>query len=168
MIRKQKAYAASRVLSFQGPRKHFTFQNYITAHQKAHNELDACKEPVPETKKVTDFLEGISDPTMSARLANVYGDEGKLGEFTKCQLYLQTIAASTSVHKKTQRGREVAGIEGDSDKTANRKPKKLEAKSYPRHIWDLFSESEKAHVTGLRRKEKKERTGKKRKEKGKQ
>ena len=31
----------------------------MNIHQEAHNELLDLEEPVPETKKVTDFLKGI-------------------------------------------------------------------------------------------------------------
>jgi hypothetical protein len=139
------------VLSYQGPRKHFTFQNYITPHQKAHNELKDCKEPVPETKKVTDFIAGISDPTLSAGLANVYGDVAKLADFTLCQQYLQTIVSSTSVHKRNQRGQEVAGV-GEEDPDRNAKKRKLKAKSYPGHVWASFTEAKKEKIRGLREK----------------
>jgi hypothetical protein len=53
MIQKQKAYTVLSVLSFQGPRKHFTFQHNIVAHEKAHNELDTCKDLRPRGSRIS-------------------------------------------------------------------------------------------------------------------
>ena len=42
----------------------FTFQAYVHCHQKAHNILADLDKPIAETKKVTDSLNGISDPPL--------------------------------------------------------------------------------------------------------
>jgi hypothetical protein len=155
MIRKQKAYTALKNLAFTGPRKHWTFSQYVTGHQKAHNELEACREPVPETKKVTDFLGGIADPSLNAGLANVYGDVAKLQSFEACQQYLSTIVASTNVHKRNlQAARGVAGL-GTGDDVRDRKKPKLEARNYPLHQWKLFTPAEQKKINLLRQQQKK-------------
>lgn len=159
MIRKQKAYTALKNLAFTGPRKHWTFSQYVTGHQKAHNELEACAEPVPETKKVTDFLGGIADPSLNAGLANVYGDTAKLQSFEACQQYLSTIVASTNVHKRNLNAtRGVAamhGYSGGEDGGQARKKPRLEAKNYPLHQWKMFSPAEQKKITLLRQTKKK-------------
>jgi hypothetical protein len=155
IIRKQKAYTALKGLAFTGPKKHWTFTQYVTAHQKAHNELSACHEAVPETKKVTDFLGGITDPGLGAGLANVYGDMAKLGSFETCQQYLSTIVASTSVHKRNlqaTRGVSALGADGGPIK----KPR-LEAKDYPLAQWKLFSPAEQSKIRQLRQQKKAKR-----------
>jgi hypothetical protein len=154
MIRKQKAYTALKNLAFTGPRKHWTFSQYVTGHQKAHNELEACHEPVPETKKVTDFLGGITDPSLGAGLANVYGDIQKLQSFETCQQYLCTIVASTNVHKRNlNAARSVAGTETEA--SAGRKKPRLEAKNYPLEQWKMFSPAEQKKINLLRQQKKK-------------
>jgi hypothetical protein len=152
MIRKQKAYSAIRNLAFAGPKKHWSFSQYVTAHQKAHNELASCFEPVPETKKVTDFLGGITDPSLSAGLANVYGDTAKLVSFEDCQQYLSTIVASTNVHKRNQQQMRGVGALGGHD-DGNKKPK-LEARDYPLNQWKMFSPEEQKKIRQLRFKKK--------------
>jgi hypothetical protein len=61
MIRKQKAYTALKNLAFTRPRKHWTFAQYVTGHQKAHNDLESCSELVPETKKALQIQASIPD-----------------------------------------------------------------------------------------------------------
>jgi len=102
MIRKQKAYASLGALAFSGPRKTFSFQHYVTAHMKCHNELAICGEPVSESKKVTDFIAGISDTTLSSGIAHVWGDQNLLTSFKECQLYLSKVAAASKIHKRMQ------------------------------------------------------------------
>jgi hypothetical protein len=63
--RKNEAYANIAGSRYKGIRKQFTFfQQYVAIHQAAHNELQDCNEPMPETKKVSDFLAGISDSSL--------------------------------------------------------------------------------------------------------
>jgi hypothetical protein len=165
MIRKQKAYTALKNLAFTGPRKHWTFSQYVTGHQKAHNELEACSEPVPETKKVTDFLGGITDPSLGAGLANVYGDTNKLQSFEACQQYLSTIVASTNVHKRNiNAARGVAGLGTGDDEHGGRKKPRLEAKNYPLHQWKMFTPAEQKKINLLRQ-QKKKNDGKKKERK---
>jgi hypothetical protein len=64
---------------------------------------------------------------------------------------LQTITSSTSVHKRNQRGREVAGVRED-DPDRNAKKRKLEAKSYPGPVWASFTGAKKEEIRGLREK----------------
>lgn len=73
-VRKQKAYKSLRETIFSGPRNNWSFTEYVTKHLKSHNELAVCGEDASDTKKVRDFLEGITDPTLSSGLSNVYGE----------------------------------------------------------------------------------------------
>jgi len=59
---KAAAYQAITKANYQGPRRNFEFSTYVTIHQRAHQDLARYNEPVPELKKVRDFLEGITDP----------------------------------------------------------------------------------------------------------
>jgi hypothetical protein len=99
MIRKQKAYAQLQTLRFSGPYKSWTFAQYIKEHQTQHTELHDCQKPVPEPKKVTDFLARITESSLGNGLLFVYSNPNLLGNFDDCQKYLQTIAASTCIHR---------------------------------------------------------------------
>jgi len=59
---KQECYDSILKVIYQGNRRNFTFNNYVTIHQQAHQDLARLGEPVPENKKVLDFLNGITDP----------------------------------------------------------------------------------------------------------
>jgi hypothetical protein len=153
IIRKQTAYARLATLRFQGPRKSWTFSQYIKEHQTQHNELADCKEPVPESKKVTDFLSGISDSSLGNGLAHVYGDHNLLTNFNSCQKYLQTIAASTQVHQLMQgRGhdREVSstGRDGGKGKLKGGKRKQVRHNEYisPDNKWKKMSRDERSAI----------------------
>ena len=103
LTRKQAAYAAIASSAYLGPRKGFTFASYVTLHQSAHNELLDLEEPVSESKKVTDFLKGIRDPTLNTGKSIVLGDPTKLGDFEECQQYLSTVVQNMSAQTKAER-----------------------------------------------------------------
>jgi hypothetical protein len=66
--REAKAYAMVTTALLTGKGK-FSFDQYVVGrHQQAHNELFFLKEPVTETKKVTNFLAGICNCS-----PNLYG-----------------------------------------------------------------------------------------------
>jgi hypothetical protein len=89
--RKASAYAKISAAHYNGQHKTFTFDNYVEAHQSAHNTLADLGEAVPETKKVTDFLAGITDSRLSGAKDLVLGDAQKLQDFEACQQYFKTI-----------------------------------------------------------------------------
>jgi hypothetical protein len=74
LTRRQSAYASIASSAYLGPRKGFTFASYVTLHQSAHNEPLDLEEPVSESKKVTDFLKGIRDPSLNTGKSIVLGD----------------------------------------------------------------------------------------------
>jgi hypothetical protein len=64
LTRKAKqVYASITSVTFRGQCRGFTFANYVTVHQEAHNELFDLEEPMSESKKVTDFLKGSRSPS---------------------------------------------------------------------------------------------------------
>lgn len=103
LTRKQSAYASIASSAYLGPRKGFTFSSYVTLHQSAHNELLDLEEPVSESKKVTDFLKGIRDPTLNTGKSIVLGDPLKLANFEECQQYLSTVVQNMSAQTKAER-----------------------------------------------------------------
>jgi hypothetical protein len=76
--RKAEAYTSIEKASFSGMSRKFTFDMYVSAHLLGHNELSLLGEPVSESKKVTDFLAGITVPSLSTAKENVIGCVAKL------------------------------------------------------------------------------------------
>ena len=56
--RKNAAYLSIRQSNYRGACKAFIFAQYVAIHQNAHNELEDCGEAMPESKKVSDFING--------------------------------------------------------------------------------------------------------------
>jgi hypothetical protein len=95
ILRKTKAYASIKNAIFRGLRKGHTFAHYVTTHQVAHNELIDLDEMISETKKVTDFLAGIQDPSLEVGMTVILSDPAMLEDFGACQQYLSTILIQT-------------------------------------------------------------------------
>lgn len=156
-MRKTSAYTALSSLLYEGPKKNWTFAHFVTAHQKHYNVLLDCGEPVPETKKVTDFISRITDPTLQAAISNVWGDQTKLSSFTECHQYLAKVAAGAKITAQTSRKRRMGKV--TTDTTSSKKKPKLEAKSYPKHVWyNVFTADDRKKVDEMR-KEKKAKQG---------
>lgn len=71
---------------------------YVGKHHQqvqARYELLFLKEPVPETKKVTDFYASIFDPKLETATNLVWlGNERKLTNFELCQQHFKTMTKS--------------------------------------------------------------------------
>lgn len=82
--------------------KGFSFANYVTLCQTAHIELMDLDEPaVSESKKVTDFLEGICDDSkLTTGKSIVLGDPANLGNLEECQQYLSFIVQDMAAQRK--------------------------------------------------------------------
>jgi hypothetical protein len=73
---------------------------YVSAHLISHNGLNLLGEPISESKKVTDFLAGITAPSLSSTAKeNVIGDVTKLENFDACQQYTKQILLAQKAHK---------------------------------------------------------------------
>ena len=103
LMRKAKAYASMTSAAYRGQRRGYTFDNYVSVHQEAHNELFDLEVEVPESKKVTDFLKGIQDPQLQVGKQIVLGDPKKMGNFEECQQYLGTLIQNTGIQAKMER-----------------------------------------------------------------
>jgi hypothetical protein len=64
-LRKQQAYKRIADSHCSGERTRFSFTDFVIVHQEGRNVLQECHEPVSEGKKVTDFLDRISDERIS-------------------------------------------------------------------------------------------------------
>ena len=104
---KNQAYASLKGAAYCGPHKAYTYQQYVALHQDAHNELENCNEAVPETKKVANFLAGISSPLLQMGLNIVMSDPMQLSNFDVTQQFLGTLVAYQANHnhiKNDERG----------------------------------------------------------------
>lgn len=102
--RKNQAYTALQQLQYSGPRRDWDLQAYVNGHLAAHNELDLLGEPVPASKKVTDFLNGISDDRLDGAKDHILGDPTKSGSFDAAQKYLVLVNSNKSLAAAKKRG----------------------------------------------------------------
>jgi hypothetical protein len=109
--RKASAYAKIATARYSGQKRAFTFDNYVEMHQAAYNTLSELGEAVPETKKVTDFLAGITDPRLSNAKDLILGDIAKLQDFEACQQYLKTLVYNKTTQEKHERN--IASVQGN-------------------------------------------------------
>ncbi len=112
--RKTAAYAKIATAKYSGQSKCFTLDQYIQIHQITHNTLADLEEPIPETKKVTDFLAGITDPRLNTSKDLILGDPAKLNNFETCQQYLKTVSFTKANQDILQRN--ISGMTGSSAK----------------------------------------------------
>jgi hypothetical protein len=65
LVENKKCNDATSKANYLGPRRNFDFSTYVAIHQQAHQDVHRHCEPVPENKKVCDFLHGIHEPQCS-------------------------------------------------------------------------------------------------------
>ena len=68
---KDAAYNLIWTSQYMDKKCHFNFEKYLTAHIKAHQDLADNGEPMPESRKVREFLDHINCNEMEASVANV-------------------------------------------------------------------------------------------------
>jgi hypothetical protein len=167
LTRKQGAYASIASSAYLAPRKGFTFANYVTLHQSAHNELLDLDEPVSESKKVTDFLKGIRDPTLNTGKSIDLGDPAKLGNFKECQQYLSTVVQNMAAQSKADR--HVSSVSTDGGGKGSSLVDRIKGGSYTDEQFRSLSEHDKKRVQKFRddakKKKKEKRQGRREKRK---
>jgi hypothetical protein len=161
--RKNKAYASIAGSRYKGVRKQFTFSQYVAIHQAAHNELEDCNEPMPETKKVSDFLAGISDSALDSGVTCILSDEKYSDDFEATQQFLGTLVANQIVHRQSKRGgddernassAEVSSKGGKKGNGKGKTKKKIEARFYDNEEWSKLTAEEKSQVIELKKQKK--------------
>jgi hypothetical protein len=160
LTRKQAAYASIASSAYLGPRKGFTFASYVTLHQSAHNELLDLDEPVSESKKVTDFLKGIRDPTLNTGKSIVLGDPVKLGDFEECQQYLSTVVQNMSAQMKSERQVSSALTDGGSKGQGSSLVDRVKGGAYSDEQFRSLSVEDKKRVQKYRDEAKRKRKAK--------
>jgi hypothetical protein len=97
--RKAEAYTSIEKALYPGHSAKYTFDMYVSAHLTGYNKLSLLGEPVSESKKVTDFLAGITAPSLTTAKENVIGDVTKLENFDACQQYMKQILLAQKARK---------------------------------------------------------------------
>jgi hypothetical protein len=85
---KQDCYQMITHANYQGPHRNYDFNTYVSTHQQAHQELPRLGEPVPENKKVRDFLSGISDPLCTSIKLTVLSSNTLMNNFLQAANYV--------------------------------------------------------------------------------
>jgi hypothetical protein len=161
---KAKAYTSIEKASYSGHLAKFTFDMYISAHLMSHNVLNLLGEPISESKKVIDFLAGITAPSLSTTKENVIGDVTKLENFDVCQQYLkQILLAQKACKGPSTTISSVNTINCDTNPTQGGGKKKKQktsstlTKHYTAEEWGKLSVEELARVMKLRKQKKAQR-----------
>ncbi len=87
---KASAYAAIKRAEYKGA-KNFDYELYRRIHTQAHSDLARYGEPVPEAKKVKDFLDGITDSSLQTAKYTIAGFSHLMGNFHDAANYIGNI-----------------------------------------------------------------------------
>ena len=124
-LTKDEAYNLIPTSQYIREKSHFNFEKYLTIHTKAHQDLVDNGEPMPESRKVRDFLDHINCNEMKTRVANVLADEGKSENFITTANYLSFFARKQmSLSETKNRGRSIgsASCKGRGGRSRGRRP----------------------------------------------
>jgi hypothetical protein len=87
---KQECYDSISKAIYKGNTRTFNFTTYVSIHQQAHQDLIHLYEPVPENKKVRDFLHAITDPQCANIKLNVLANPIYMNDFSLMINYCAT------------------------------------------------------------------------------
>ncbi len=85
---KQECYDSIAKATYQGTKRNFDFSTYVAIHQQAHQDLIRLGEPIPENKKVRDFLHGIIDPQCATIKLSVLANPTFMNNFPQAVNYM--------------------------------------------------------------------------------
>ena len=89
--RKTEAYKILDSTHYDGDKRNFDFETYVTRHQRAHEDLNAANEPMTESRKVSLFLSNITYTPLTSAVEVVRAQPGLLQDFTQTANYLARI-----------------------------------------------------------------------------
>jgi hypothetical protein len=137
--KKAAAYKAINDAYFKSGSTRYTFDNYIATLQKSFNMLERLKEPVPETKKVQDFIRGISCSELNAAISLIWNNNDLLNSFEKCSLYLKTVyenhviprtvAKQARISSTNTRGRDDGKSQAGDGRRNDREPRRSRSRN---------------------------------------
>jgi hypothetical protein len=165
LTRKEQAYNIIQTTRFDGPRRNFTFSNYVEKHSNAHAELFECHEEMSESRKVSLFLDSITDTRLLVGKNIVIGDAVKSASFQATQSYLSALAVRLKPKAGTRdpnrnvsdvstgKGRNTGKGKGKGDGKSFSKKGNLPLKNryYSSEEWfNILDDSERAIVNKLK------------------
>jgi hypothetical protein len=95
---KNAAYSSIKRAEYKGA-KNFDFDLYKKIHTQAHSDLKRYGGPVPETKKVKDFLDGITELALQPVKFTIAGFPNLMNNFTEASNYIGQIV---DLNKKSE------------------------------------------------------------------
>ena len=87
-IRMVVAYTIIKTWKYAGPTIIFSLSGYIQKHCSAHAKLAELRNQILESKKVDNFLKGLTNPRFKNIKENVIGYSLKNGNFTNYHQYI--------------------------------------------------------------------------------
>jgi hypothetical protein len=158
--RKEKALAQLQELSYSGPKKSWTLENYINGHLKAHNELLECGDPYSESQKIWMFLQNLNDPRVEPDKRYLSGHPDEYDTFEKVQQYLLLVSEGDR-RGGGKHPRQISAV-GEEDSGKGKRSKgngkfkgKIEAKNYTLEEWRSMDDAQRKRVRELRAQKKK-------------
>eukprot|EP00978_Attheya_sp_CCMP212_P002021 scaffold4145_cov55-Attheya_sp.AAC.4 len=97
---KRAAYVIIANSTYDGERKHHSFEMFINKLTSAYQDLSDYKEDVAEGKKVRDFLEAIKTPALDAGKAQVIANPNVYGTLESITNYVAHFVKSQSTMQR--------------------------------------------------------------------
>ena len=134
-------------LSYQGERKNWNFEKFVTSHKEQHTILEGLTDHgyggMDVRTKVTRLLDGIQTETLDAVKTNILGSETLRKDFEKCViLYKDFIKQSGSSRTENRRVAEISS-NGGGDET-------VEDRYYSKDEYKKLSNAAKGKLKKLR------------------
>ena len=159
---KDEAYKTLKNASYSGEKRNWTFEQYVTLHRQAHQTLRKHQEPVPENKKVRDFLDGIdasNNHAITASIAAVKASTDMTNSFDQASNYLANFVSVLKPSRQISdlntrgrgqgRGRGRGGGRGRG--RGGGRGGKLRAKHYTNTEWHALSPDDQDKVKKMRK-----------------
>ena len=157
--RKEKAHDQLEDISYNGPKKSWTLENYVNGHLKAHNELLECGDPFSESQKIRMFLRNLTDPRMEQDKRYLKGRPDEYDTFDKVQQYMLLVSEGDR-RGASKHPRQISAV-GEDSAGKRKKPKgdgkfkgKLEARNYTIGEWRSMDDAQQQKVRELRARKK--------------
>jgi hypothetical protein len=150
--RKAKAYQMISSARYNGRGRNQTFDSYVARHQTAHNELQDLGEEVSETRKVRDFLEGITDNSLAGVKTIILGDTLKMSDFQECQQYLKTVVENLKTQGSDDRRAASMSTDHKGKPKGSRSPN-LHTGTYSQKDYAMLTKEDRETIKQMRREE---------------
>ena len=168
---KAQAYDTIKNAFYSGEKQKWTFEMYVTLHQKSHQTLEEYGKPVPLAKQVRDLIDGIdrSNGMMAAALATLLATKNLREDFQAASGYLFNFVAANKSENQTRNisgvgsgGRGGAGRGHSSGRGSGQgcgcrqggrnygNKKELSGRSYTTEEWEQLTYEQKEAVRKLR------------------